>query len=100
MTYHIQFVQMKSSEALEQMVSEKLDGLEKKFTFIIHAEVILKQEKDPSGKGKICTVNLSAPGPKIHASSNEESFPASIAETMRDLETLLRKRKSEFNPYV
>ena len=100
MTYHIQFVQMKSSEALENMVSEKLDALQKKFNFVIHAEVILKQEKDPSGKGKTCTINMSLPGPKIHASSNEESFSASIAETMRDLEILLKKRKSEFNPYV
>ena len=100
MTYHIQFVQMKSSEALEKLVIEKLDALEKKFNWLIHAEVLLKQEKDPVGKGKICTVNLSLPGPKIHASSNEETFPASIKETIRDLKVQLKKRKSEFNPHA
>ena len=100
MTYDIQFVQMKSSAALEQMVIEKLDTLEKKFNWLIHAEVFLKQERDPSGKGKICTMNLSLPGPKIHASSNEESFPASIKETIRDLNVQLKKRKSEFNPHA
>ena len=100
MTYHIQFVQMKSSEALEKLVIEKLDALEKKFNWLIHAEVILKQEKDPEGKGKVCTVNLSLPGPKIHASSDEGSFPASIKETMRDLKVQLKKRKSEFNPHA
>lgn len=100
MTYDIQFVQMKTSDALEKLVSEKLFTLSKKFNWIIHATVFLKQEKDPKGKGKVCTINLSLPGPKIHASSDEASFPASIAETVKDLEIQLKKRKSEFNPHA
>jgi putative sigma-54 modulation protein len=99
MTYDIQFVQMSSNEALEKLVSEKLYTLGQKFNWVINADVIIRWHKDQKGKGKICEIKLSLPGPTIFASSNEKSFEAAIAETIKDLRTLLGKRKSEFHPY-
>jgi putative sigma-54 modulation protein len=99
MTYDIQFVKTSVSEFLENLVSEKLYGLSQKFDWVINAEVILKKENTKRGRGKLCEIKLSLPGPTIFASSNEDRFEVSIAETIRDLEIQLKKRKGLFHPY-
>ena len=91
----IQFVHMEKISSAEAIVKEKLENLKVKFDDIIRAEVFFKEEKADVEKGKICEVRLSLPGPRIHASSNESSFQAAIAETIRDLKKQLDKRKSE-----
>ena len=95
----IQFVQTETDDTAKQLVLEKIEQLSKKYDWLIRADVFLKEEKDTFGKGKICEIRLSCPGPRIFASSNEESFEASVAETIRDLEVLLEKRKSEMNTH-
>jgi ribosome-associated translation inhibitor RaiA len=95
----IQFVQTETDDTAKQLVLEKIEQLSKKYDWLIIADVFFKEEKDTFGKGKICEIRLSCPGPRIFASSNEESFEASVAETIRDLEVLLEKRKSEMNTH-
>lgn len=95
----IQFVQAETDDTAKQLVLEKIEQLSKKYDWLIRADVFFKEEKDTIGKGKICEIRLSCPGPRIFASSNEESFEASLAETIRDLEVQLEKRKSEMNTY-
>lgn len=95
----IQFVQSETDETAQQLVLEKIEQLSKKYTWLIRADVFFKEEKDSNGKGKICDIRLSCPGPRIFASSNEESFEAAIAETIRDLEVQLKKRKGEMNSF-
>lgn len=95
MKQQIQFVQTKKSDYLEDLVMEGLDTMGEKFDWVIRADVFFKEEKGTYGKGKICEIRLSVPGPRIFASSNEESFEAAIAETIQDLNRQLKKRKDE-----
>jgi ribosomal subunit interface protein len=93
----IQFVHTVKNTTAENLMFEKLDQLSKHFDWIIRAKVFFKEEKDTKGKGKICDITISCPGPQIFASSNEETHEAAAAETIRDLTAQLNKRKSEMN---
>lgn len=95
----IQFVQTEKNITAQQLVLEKIEQLSEKYDWLIRADVFFKEEKDTYGKGKICEIRLSCPGPRIFASSNEASFEASVAETIQDLGVLLEKRKSEMSTH-
>jgi putative sigma-54 modulation protein len=99
MEINIQFVKMPTSEHMEAFAIKKLKKLVKRYDWIMKANVFYKLEKDPKGKGKICDIQLSLPGPRIHASSNKEGFEFATDETIRDLEKQLKKRKAEMKPY-
>lgn len=100
MKMNIQFVHTAPNTDIENFVQKKLGYLSEKYDWLIKARVVIKEENDPTPKGKICEIELSAPGPRIYASSNEESFEASVAETIRDLEKQLKKRKGNIKPYL
>lgn len=99
MKTRIQFVHSESSLSAEQLVQKKLDKLENKYDWIIGADILFKEENIANGKGKVCAIELNLPGPRIHASTNEESFEAAAAETVKDLERQLKKRKAEMKPF-
>lgn len=75
---------------------KKLDGLETKYSWLIKANVLFKQENDRTGEGKVCEIELSAPGPRIFAKSNTDDFEKSMAETVEDLRRQLEKRQETF----
>ena len=100
MEINVQFVKMATSEHMEAFAIKKLEKLTKRFDWIIKADVFFKLEKDPKGKGKICDIQLSMPGPRIFATSSDQSFEAATDETIRDLEKQLKKRKSEMKPHL
>lgn len=100
MKINIQFIHMTTSEAMETYITERLTKLSKKYDMIIHADVFLKSEKDPKGKGNICEMELSLYGPRIFASSNEDNYEVAVKNTIKDLEKQLEKRKSTLKPYV
>ncbi|MBL0682032.1 ribosome hibernation-promoting factor, HPF/YfiA family [Aquimarina mytili] len=100
MKTNIQFVQMPTSEAMEGYVHEKLDKFYKKYDWIIKTDVFFKKENDPKGKGKICDLELSLPGPKIYATSNEKNFELAFKESLSDIEKQLKKRKQDMKPYM
>lgn len=95
----IQFVQTETNETAKKLVQEKLEQLFEKYSWLIRGDVFFKEEKDTYGKGKICEIRLSCPGPRLFASSNEESFEAAVAESINDLSIQLEKRKSEMNNF-
>jgi len=97
MTINIQYQQMPTSETLSEIVTDKLKKLEQKYQFLIRADVTFKMESNPSGNGKVCDIELSAPGPRIFARSNDDDFEKAAAETISDLERQLRKRKEKFD---
>ncbi len=97
MTINIQYVKMLTSESMTEIVSKKLNKLGEKYEWIINANVAFKLEKDPSGKGNICEIELSLPGPKIFASSKEKNFELAAKNTVADLTKQLKKRKATFN---
>lgn len=89
----VQFVNAEKSVSAEGLCRKKLEALGAKYDWVIRADVFFKEEKESAGKGKICDIRLSAPGPRIHAASDEGSFEAAVAETISDLEIQLEKRK-------
>lgn len=96
----IQFVNMPTSETMETYTIKKLNGLMKKFDWIIHANVFFKREKDPKKNGRVCEIELSLSGPRLFASSNEKNYELAVKNTISDLEKQLQKRKKIIRPYL
>lgn len=93
----IQFVQTAHNSVAEELVREKLNNLEKKYDWLIRADVFFKSENDAAGKGSICEIRISCPGPRIYAESRKESHEMAVAETIRDIEVQIQKRKEVMN---
>lgn len=99
MTINIQFIKMPTSEAMSEYVKQRLDKLGDKYEWLIRADVSFKMENNVYGKGNICEIELSLPGPKIFAASTETTFEAAAKETISDLERQLKKRKAKFSTH-
>ena len=99
MTINIQYLHMATSESMNNYVTEKLERLYKKYEWIINAEVHFGVEHNAIQKGKICKIELSAPGPRIFASSDEDNYEDAVKRTIKDLEIQLKKRKEVFKTY-
>ncbi|WP_242086267.1 ribosome hibernation-promoting factor, HPF/YfiA family [Aestuariivivens sediminis] len=96
MTINIQYVHMLTSEAMNAYVTKQLNKLNKKYDWLINAEVCFEIEHNADQNGKICKIELSAPGPRIFATSNESTFENAVKKTIKDLEIQLKKRKHTF----
>lgn len=94
----LQFIQDEASPRAVSIIEKKLSNLGRKYDWIILAEVFLRNEPPSDGKGKICEIRLSVPGPVLFASSNEPSYEMAAAETIRDLERQLKYRKEKWEP--
>ncbi|WP_055442310.1 ribosome hibernation-promoting factor, HPF/YfiA family [Lacinutrix himadriensis] len=99
MTINIQYVHMATSEAMNDYVTEKLSVLAKKYEWIINAEVHFEVENNAKTNGKICKIELSAPGPRIFAMSDESNYEDAVKNTIKDLEKQLKKRKETFSTH-
>lgn len=99
MKVNIQFVNMPTSESMETYTLNKLNKMVKKYEWIINSEVFFKREKDPKGNGRICEIELSVPGPKIFASSNESNYELAVKNTLSDLQKQLERKKGVMKPY-
>ena len=100
MEINVQFIKMQSSERMEDFAIKKLSKLAKRYDWVITANVIYKLENDPKKKGKICEVQLSMPGPRIFATSNEANFELATDNSVRDLDKQLKKRKADMRPHL
>lgn len=96
MIVNFQYVGLDVSETLSAFTEEKLKSLFNKFEFLISATVYFKQEEHQHETGKICNIELSLPGPRIFATSNERNFEIAVRETINDLERQLKKRKEVY----
>lgn len=94
-----EFVQLEKSDSLESFTQKKLDKLENKFNWIVRANVFFKRDENQKPDGYICEIRLSAPGPEIFAQSNENSFEAAVAQTVKDLERQCSKRKDKMTAH-
>lgn len=99
MIINIQFIKMPTSEAMTEYIEQRLKKLAEKYEWLIRAEVSFKLENNVYGKGNICEIELSMPGPKVFATSTEASFEAAAKETISDLERQLEKRKAKFSTH-
>ncbi len=88
------------SDRLEALATDKLKKLSDKNPKLIRADVFFKKENTSSKEtGKICNIRLSVPGPRLFAESSHDSFEASIAESIDDLQRQLRKQKEKMRSY-
>ncbi len=99
MTVNIQYVGVDVSETLSAFTKEKLEKLFNRYEFLINATVHFKQEGNDHDGGKICNIELSLPGPRIFATSNEHNYEVSVRETISDLERQLKKRKEVYKTH-
>lgn len=98
MEIQVQYQKMKSSEAMTELLTKKLDALQRKYEWLIRANVIFKIENDVKGEDKVCEIELSAPGPRMFAKSKSDDFEKSMAESVDDLKIQLEKRQASFRP--
>ena len=91
MTVNFQYVNTDVSETLSTYIKERLDKLANKFEFLISAQVYVKHDDKDHDAGKICSVELSLPGPRIFATSNEHTYELAVNETINDLTRQLKK---------
>ncbi|GLU42797.1 HPF/RaiA family ribosome-associated protein [Allomuricauda sp. NBRC 101325] len=99
MEVHVQYQKMMTSEAMTDLLMKKLESLENKYSWLIKANVLFKTENDKSGQGKICEIELSAPGPRIFAKSQTDDFEKSMSNTVEDLRKQLEKRQATFSTH-
>jgi putative sigma-54 modulation protein len=99
MTINIQYVQIATSEAMNEYVTNKLKKLSKNYEWIIKADVYFKNEINSKTNGKICKMELSLPGPRIFATSNEKNYELAVKETIKDLIVQLKKRKEIYKTH-
>ena len=96
MVVNIQYQKMSASESLSKLLLKKLDRLGKKYQWVIKANVLFKEENDRTGEGKVCEIELSAPGPRLFAKTNTDNFEKAMAETVNELKRQLEKRQGVF----
>ena len=99
MTVNFQYVNMDVSAMLSKYTKTRLDKLSDKYEFLISAQVYFKQDEKDHEAGKICNIELSLPGPRIFATSNEREYETAVNETIRDLKRQLEKRKEIYKVY-
>lgn len=99
MTVNFQYVNTDVSETLSTFTTEKLEKLVEKFEFLISAQVYIKHDNKDHEAGKICNIELSLPGPRIFATSNEATYELAVTETINDLTRQLKKRKEVFKTH-
>ncbi|OZV69667.1 ribosome hibernation-promoting factor, HPF/YfiA family [Winogradskyella aurantia] len=99
MTVNFQYVNTDVSEALSAFTTERLEKLANKFEFIISAQVYIKHDDNKHDAGKICNIELSLPGPRIFATSNERTYELAVTETINDLTRQLKKRKQTYKTH-
>ncbi len=99
MTINVRFKDMATSDAMTEYITGKLNKLADKYDWVISAQVNIEKRNDPKGKGKVCKMELSLPGPRIYAESDEKNYEMAVKETIKDLETQLKKRKEVFKAH-
>ncbi|WP_425075666.1 ribosome hibernation-promoting factor, HPF/YfiA family [Psychroserpens sp. S379A] len=99
MTLNFRYANVDVSETLNAFTEEKLAKLFNRYEFLIGATIRFKQDENNHTKGKICDIELSLPGPRIFATSDEAQYEVAVRETIKDLERQLKKRKEVFKTH-
>jgi putative sigma-54 modulation protein len=99
MTVNFEYVDVDVSDSLNAFSEEKLDKLFNRYEFLISATVRFKSDNNSHTKGKICDIELSLPGPRIFATSDEAQYEVAVRETISDLERQLKKRKEVYKTH-
>ncbi|MBR9913817.1 MAG: HPF/RaiA family ribosome-associated protein [Algicola sp.] len=100
MTINYEYDGVTASDTLEAFTEEKLKPVFERYEFVIRADVFFKTENTTSDEsGKICSIRLSAPGPRLFAEASHENFQRSVSETVDELLKQLKKRKAQMKTH-
>ncbi len=100
MNINFEYDGVKASNRLEIMAAKKIEKLFDKYDFIVRADIFFKTENTSSpDTGMICSIRLSAPGPRLFAVASLGAFEASIAKSVEDLQRQLQKRKAKMRSH-
>lgn len=101
MDINFNYVHVKASTRLEEVIAEKINKLKVRFDFLISADVYFKTENSSAtDEGRICEIKLSLPGPLVFASANEENFEMAISKCVNDVKSQLQKRKEKMSTHM
>lgn len=99
MTVNFQYINVDVSETLSAFTEQKLNKLFTRYEFLISASVRFKNDGNFHDKGEICDIELSLPGPRLFATSNEKNYEVAVRESIKDLERQLKKRKEVYKTH-
>ncbi len=100
MNYNFEYHDVTASSALEDFTKEQLEKLVHKYDFIIRADIFFKMENTTSDEsGKVASIRLSAPGPRLYASHDSKDFYESVKTTVKELDSQLKKRKEKMKSH-
>jgi putative sigma-54 modulation protein len=99
MNVNFNYVNVDISETLNAFTEEKLSKLSNRYEFLIGATVRFKHDENSHTKGKICDIELSLPGPRLFATSDEAKYEVAVRQTISDLEKQLKKRKEVYKTH-
>ncbi len=88
-----EYTNVSANSKIESFTVKKLKKVFDQYPFVIRGDIFFKKENKNHQKGHICGIQLSAPGPRLYASSNEKNFENAISNTIDDLKDQLQKRK-------
>lgn len=96
MEVNFEYQNVTASSRLEQFTAEKLNGLDQKYNFLMKADVYFKTENTSSDDtGMICGIRMFGNKVTFFAESSKKDFETSIANTVQELESQLRKKKNK-----
>lgn len=100
MNINFEYHDVAKSESLESFTRKKLDKLANKYEFLVRADVFFRTENtSEENSGKVASIRLSAPGPRLYADSSTDKFQKSVAEAVNQVESQLKKRKDKMKTH-
>lgn len=100
MEINFEYHNVTASDILEKYTKERLEKIEKKYSFVTNVDVYFDTENTSSNEtGMKCGIRANAPGTEYFAESSQNTFQKAVAETVRELEIQLQKKKEKMNAY-
>lgn len=93
MTILIQFIDIPTSESLNNKTNDLVNKLGERFDWVETISVSYKEGKGNTDKNKICEIELNTPTPRVFISVTDFGYEAALKVALNDMERQLKKRK-------
>lgn len=96
MVVNFEYQNVTASSRLEQYATEKLNDLDTKYNFLMNTDVYFKTENTSADDtGMICGIRIFGNKVSFFAEANKDNFENAISETIKEIESQLRKKKNK-----
>lgn len=99
MLNQLQYVKIPQSAALNTYTENKLELLRRRYEMIGDIQVFFKIENTIPGDDKICEIECSIPGSKVHAKATKEYFEHAVKTAVYEITKQLEKKKATLKAY-